>query len=279
MNNIALSIFIEKEGSLKIEKITSISKDNFDELFGNEKLMLDFLSISNLYQICRINSNELLKSITDFETKLIDKNLLIMADDVEKLNTNRLLLNYLFSFRTYIDHLETFVKRTYGKNSDQTKEFKAITNKLYFENFAYKFFYNLRNYAQHCGLPIDIFEIQSSISNDKYSVKIIIGFNVENLITKFDDWREPLKTQMKEYETLDLINNTNDFAKLIQEIDTWAYNLLSTPIQLVKEKVKTLSDGKYQNTKNLCITYYDEPEKVFVVDSTFRYITQIENYR
>lgn len=279
MENISLSIFKNVQSDLKIELITDINKNDYDELFVNEKAVFDFLSISNLYKVSKLNSDELLQSILEFEKRLIENKVLIMNDDSEKLNTNRYLLNYLFSFRTYIDHLGTFIKREYGKGSKEIEEFKALTGKLYDENFAYRFFYKLRNYAQHCGLPIDNFEIKPSLIDGKYSVKINIGFHTEKLLASFDSWGEILKKELKNFDILDLVSITSTFSSLIKEIDIWFYNLIYPSIQLVKTKVKVLTNDRFENTLNLCVTYNNEQDKLCAVDSIFRYITQIEkNY-
>lgn len=279
MKNISLSKFINVQIDLKIELITEINKTDYKELFVNEKTLFDILSISNLYKVSKLNSDELLQSILEFKKRLIKDKTLIMNDDNEKLNTNRYLLNYLFSFRTYIDHLETFIKREYGKDSREINEFKALTGKLYDENFAYRFFYKLRNYAQHCGLPIDNFEIKPSLIESKYSVEINIGFHTEKLLASFDSWGEILKKELKSCEILDLVSITSTFSTLIKEIDIWFYNLIYPLIQLVKTKVKVLTNGKFENTLNLCVTYNNEQDKLCVDDSIFRYITQIEkNY-
>lgn len=278
MKDLSLCRFKNLQENLKIELIANIGEADYEELFANEKSFFNYLSISNLYRVSKLNSDELLQSILDLEKRLIENKVLIMNDDSVKLNTNRHLLNYLFSFRTYIDHLETFIKREYGKQSNEVKEFKTLTANIHDENLAYRFFYNLRNYSQHCGLPIDIFEIQSSISDNIYSVKLKIEFDGKKLLENFDDWRFA-KKDLIENETLDLVNITKSFTVIIKEIDTWFYNLISPSIELVKTKIKVLTNERFENTLNLCVTYNNEQDKLCVVDSVFRYITQIEkNY-
>ncbi len=278
MKDLSLCRFKNLQENLKIELIANISEADYGELFANEKSFFNYLSISNLYRVSKLNSDELLQSILDLEKRLIENKVLIMNDDSEKLNTNRHLLNYLFSFRTYIDHLETFIKREYGKQSNEAKGFKALTAKIHDENLAYRLFYNLRNYSQHCGLPIDIFEIQPSISDNIYSVKLKIEFDGKKLLESFADWRFA-KKDLIENDTLDLVNITKSFTILIKEIDTWFYNLISPSIQFVKTKVKVLTNDRFENTLNLCVTYTNEQDKFCAVDSVFRYITQIKkNY-
>lgn len=278
MKNLSLCRFINQQENIKIELIKNISKTDYIELFANEKSFFNYLSISNLYRISKHNSDELLQSIIDLEKRLIEDKVLIMNDDSEKLNTNRHLLNYLFSFRTYIDHLETFIKREYGKQSNEVKEFKTLTAKIHDENFTYRFFYNLRNYSQHCGLPIDIFEIQPSILSGIYSVKLKIEFDGKKLLQNFDDWRFAEK-DLKEIDVLDLVDITKKFTELVKEFDNWFYNLISPSLEIITTKLKELTNGEFENTSKLCVTYYSEDNNFLVVDSVFRYVCQIKkNY-
>jgi hypothetical protein len=64
-------------------------------------------------------------------------------------NINRLVLNFLSAIRTFLDHAETYIKRTYGKESDQLKIFNNFRRSCYDTYFSYRFLYKLRNYSQH----------------------------------------------------------------------------------------------------------------------------------
>ncbi|MES2795147.1 MAG: hypothetical protein V4683_04230 [Bacteroidota bacterium] len=66
---------------------------------------------------------------------------------------NRYFLNFLNSWRIYIDFLEAFVKKLMN---DEFERFKKETNKLFDTNFTYRFLYNLRNYSEHISYPIQI---------------------------------------------------------------------------------------------------------------------------
>lgn len=74
------------------------------------------------------------------------------------LNLNRYILNLLAAVRTYLDHTETSLNRKYGKGSDIFRKFEELTSQVYDNNFSYRFLYKLRDYAQHCGMPIGSFQ-------------------------------------------------------------------------------------------------------------------------
>jgi len=69
-------------------------------------------------------------------------------------NLNRLMINFLSAVRTFLDHTETNLKRTYGKESENLKTFKKNCSSCYDNYFSYRFLYKLRNYSQHVGMPI-----------------------------------------------------------------------------------------------------------------------------
>ncbi|HEV7766223.1 MAG TPA: hypothetical protein VGQ76_14555 [Thermoanaerobaculia bacterium] len=78
------------------------------------------------------------------------------------LDLNRRVMNLLSAIRSYLDHTETDLKRRFGDTSDRVNRFKALTNKLYDNQFSYRFIYRFRNFVQHCGLPLDTFSHEAS---------------------------------------------------------------------------------------------------------------------
>jgi hypothetical protein len=80
-------------------------------------------------------------------------------------NINRLVLNFLSAFYILVAHHETYLKKTFGKDSDRFKCFERITNSCFDTYFSYRFLYKLRNYSQHMDMPITGFETSSEIMN------------------------------------------------------------------------------------------------------------------
>jgi hypothetical protein len=105
------------------------------------------------------------------------------------LNINARFLSYLSSVRTYLDYTETRIKRKYGEESDIWMVFQCLCTEAYDGSFSYRFLYRLRNYAQHCGLPIDgiRFKVEPSEEdpNQPY-YSLWIGINRDELLQAFD---------------------------------------------------------------------------------------------
>ena len=114
------------------------------------------------------------------------------------LDLNRKILNYLCSIRTFLDHNETDVKRSYG--DAEIEYFKKICADHYDNSFAYRFLYKLRNYAQHCGMPVGNLFIDSEkdvSSSTGKKVTISLVFDRDKLLSRFDGWNASLKKELR----------------------------------------------------------------------------------
>lgn len=112
------------------------------------------------------------------------------------IESNRLILNYLVSFRTYVDNL-----KTYSKNIKRGNDFiKNILNHIYDTEPIYPFLYKLRNFATHYSMVFD------SIScNNKLSLQC----SKQHLLD-YDGWNE--KSRM-------FIESCEEFLPIIDYIE------------------------------------------------------------
>ena len=63
----------------------------------------------------------------------------------------RILLNWLNSIRLFDDHNRARIVRMYGDPSRELDAYKLARSEIYDEIPSYRFMFELRNYAQHCG--------------------------------------------------------------------------------------------------------------------------------
>lgn len=68
---------------------------------------------------------------------------------------NGRLRGLLSEITTFLNYAEVYLKREYGHGSEQFKLFKMQTSKEYDASPAYRFVYQLRNYALHYDVPIN----------------------------------------------------------------------------------------------------------------------------
>lgn len=90
---------------------------------------------------------------------------------------NRLMLNYLVSFRTYVDNLQA-----YAKHIKNGKQFKTeILSWIYDNERIYAFLYRLRNFATHFSLIFD----KATIELDYFDIQC----SKEHLL-EFKEWKQ-----------------------------------------------------------------------------------------
>lgn len=100
----------------------------------------------------------------------------------------RLCRGVMFEYKTFLDHTEKLLKKTFGKKSDAVEIFKKGTNVAYDQSPEYAFVYQLRNSVQHFDNIVHSF--------DAPVVKNYIQpCSIPKILLQDDRW----KAQEKEY--------------------------------------------------------------------------------
>ena len=111
--------------------------------------------------------------------------------------SNRLMLNYLVSFRTFVDNLQAYSKHIKRGNDFE----KNILNHIYDTEPIYPFFYKLRNFATHFSMVFD------SISTE-YG-KMDLQCSKEHLL-EYKEWNK---------ESRDFINSCDEFLPIVEYVE------------------------------------------------------------
>lgn len=169
-----------------LRKISDEEIETYEEAV---KHLHEFTGAEDLLRICQDNSR-------DFRATLGDLRSGVGQDDPSAdngrslpLELNRRLLSLLASFRLYADYSETRFKRRFGKDSAEVSQLKAVFANAYDGSFSYRFLWGLRNYAQHCGLPIGHVKTLARLREDgtrEGSVEVM--FEMETLLAKGRDY-------------------------------------------------------------------------------------------
>jgi len=174
--------------------IRDLTEDEYKEYEKANNEIGFLLTSQDLFSILFQNFEEY-KSLFEFYSNEYNKNpnigMFLLAEI--KTELNRRIVNYLTSGRMFTDHIEANIKSNYGEESEQWKIFKGICNKVYDENFSYRFIYKLRDFVQHCGLPIDHIKCSSKVVNlqtreEKHSLQI--NFDRDSLLQKRSFWEK-----------------------------------------------------------------------------------------
>lgn len=108
------------------------------------------------------------------------------------LTVNCHILNFLSAMRTYLDHTETYIKREHGKASAAAEHFKTATANEFDNCMSYRFLSQLRNFTQHCGMPLGKLEMRAdanSTGGGKHKQSFELWFLRDYLLTNFTGWK------------------------------------------------------------------------------------------
>lgn len=106
---------------------------------------------------------------------------------------NTRLRSLLSEISTFLNYAEGFLKRQYGKDSDQAKRFKAATSREYDASPSYRFIYQLRNYALHFDVPISHMTYRDGPINPITGTDtphVLVEIDKDKLLSSGFDWKK-----------------------------------------------------------------------------------------
>lgn len=183
-----------------INRIREIDNSEYEEIVKARKVLISLSRDQQLFMIVVANYddyNEYLSTLL----KEYKENQSIGWTGMEKIisEINRRMLNLLSAMRTFLDHSETNLKRCHGKESERCRRFKNACSESFDNVFSYRFIYNLRSYAQHCGMPVGHLGLHSEMIKPDYKDElhqISIQFDRDELLLNYD-WKKTLKEEIQ----------------------------------------------------------------------------------
>ena len=134
------------------------------------------------------------------------------------------IINWLASFRLYLDYAETGLKRQFGRDSSQYLSFKRRTANAYDNHRGYRFIYKFRNYVQHCGPPIASLRVSRSEqreTNPFVKQTAVFLLDRDGLLHSFDEWgpvRKDLLAMQPEFELRTLAHESMEQLRGIESV-------------------------------------------------------------
>lgn len=114
------------------------------------------------------------------------------------LQLTRQILNILTAFRSFLDHSDCVISRSFGKNSGEFLDWKNVQSVQYDSSSAYRIVYRLRNYCQHVGTP----PLHTNFVNDRQSGKrsLELNLNREILLAEKTAWNAQTRDDLNNLE-------------------------------------------------------------------------------
>jgi hypothetical protein len=165
-------------------------------------------------------------------------------------NLSRIILELMSTFKAFLDHWETLLKRTYGKDSSNVKIFKALANEEYDNHFSYRFIYELQNYIRHVSMPNLSF---SSSLTEENTIKNHLFFNKNELLANYSKWKSIIKKDLALLpETFDFIPLIDDLYESVKRINITVINFKNIE-DLYLSSIELLKLNSYKPQKNCAI--------------------------
>ncbi|MBH2024822.1 MAG: hypothetical protein I8H78_10485 [Flavobacteriales bacterium] len=216
--NITLAKEVIKDYTIKIDNLRILDSDEVEEIAFNLKIIHLLNEIQCYFSIVEQNYNEFDSQLKSNTVELIKGSGSPLKPNEEILNKiminlNRLLLNYLSSYRVLIDHIPRLL------NQYQRISLKAFLSEIFDKNFEYRFCDQLRNFAQHKNLPITKFGCEADIS----LAKVFYLIDIESLLSQDYHWRFETRRDMEKYNDIDSLSLISSHYQIIKEIRSFVF--------------------------------------------------------
>jgi hypothetical protein len=174
---------------IQVRELSAFEAATFREAHS---LLTAFVRSRDIFPVIRANASDVERArnrISEVnEGKAVwDQNRI--AQEVGR-EVSRSLVNFLTAMRLYLDHTQTRLSRWYSTTDAVRTAFKCATSLEFDNHAAYRILYKLRNYVQHCGLPINVSGASSKAERPGAAVvnTVRIGADVAVLLRTYDGW-------------------------------------------------------------------------------------------
>lgn len=257
--------------STKFHQISISSElniDEFEKISQAIRTIEQFLFDSQLFMIAELNSAEFIELVNNYLLNLSNKSSTIFYQRTLQLNLNRVFINFLSSTRSYLDYMERLLKKRYGTNSPLFIGFKEKCKTEFESNFSYRFLYNLRNYAQHKGFPINHITFSKQLTEDnppKILAQLNVSIDRDKILLDYK-WGK-LTSEIQSLPLLiDVIPHVLSFLNSLQKIHS----------DIIKKLITTLQDSAILIIEK-CNFYNcgDGEPALFLVDGNIKEIHEL----
>lgn len=219
MNHLDLFDFANKN----LRHVRSLTDQEAVEYRSRVVRLVAFRQARKLILLVKHNQLDLEREASGAVQVLQEADSLGAARDKIDLQVNRRLVNYLTAMRLFLDHTEARLKRTYGKDSSVATALKARCAQAYDDAFSYRFLYRLRNFAQHCALPIGHVSVHSRLADPaakrierEVALSFDAGFLLEHGANVWGNLREEIETRRPGFDVLPLVREATDHLTAIE---------------------------------------------------------------
>ena len=187
----------------KFSEVRPLSVDEYTIFKNNTRILLQMHRDLQVFLCVLMNYREYRSVLESYNQQCGTQNgktPSLLGGETMMLNMNRLIMNMLASVRSFLDFTTINLDHRHGKESERYKTFKNETSALYDSIFAYRFLYRLRNFVQHCGMPVGKFDISivynsaEALQEDSRSMEF--HFSRDSLLASNFDWGKVVRSEL-----------------------------------------------------------------------------------
>jgi hypothetical protein len=240
-----------------LEEITTM---NAEEILNAGHILHEFEYFQRRKEEIELNLNDFLRTISRYEKffKEEKENRKKINFDYKRkafVDINRALINYISSFKSFVEHISNELTKYYTKDSDQYKEFTTLTRELYDNNFCYKLLIRLRDFAVHSNYPIQaVHFVREHDGLRGYNYIVNVQFR-KSFFLKNKALKQKIGKELNGYDELfDVIPFVNDLMPLINNLFVKFINLHK---DYFMDSVVLIQNLKNKFHKTIGITQYE----------------------
>jgi len=149
--------------------------------------------------------------------------------------------------------------KKFGKDSSEALIFNKCRSEVYDSSFAYRFFYQLRNYCQHCGLPLEDFSyvVEYDRQNKVAGGKMRIQFDRDSLLNSYDSWKQVKTDLLKMEEKFELLPLLAEMITCIHHIEEQIESILNANLVKAAELIRSLTNHLRNNDGGEIVVVYN----------------------
>lgn len=182
----------DSAAATQITALRGLAAREVQQIRKAEKVLFALEQQLSLFEIVKLNFEAVGRLFATVLRSFVERQPLSMTGII--IDANRHILNFLTSMRTFVDHMRTRLSRS--RDPSIVARFDRWCSAEYDRYFSFRFITRLRNYAQHCGMPVGHVRLRASDEPSESGgtsfaadgSSITISFAREELLSNFDGW-------------------------------------------------------------------------------------------
>ena len=212
-----LGVIVNDGGNTAVVNVKNLEKaerNKFIKSVDNVRKWLD--ADFDSYSILEHAYDRLYSTVQEVEQELAKPYMPDVRKQLVAINSD--FLSFLSMMRLYLDH---YAARIGKSNSRELADFNAICSGEFNNYSSYKIFSQLRNFAQHRGMPITGISGSQSLNKrtGKPSYRFELYFNRDELLSYKKAWKKEVREAIEASpKKMDVLKNTTEVIHSIDSI-------------------------------------------------------------